>query len=169
MQTIDQNKNFRAGLVVDDPAIRNPYHYDFFLQSHRALKGTARPCHYFVIHNDMKLGADQLQRITFGLCWTFARALTPISYASPAYYADLLAERGRCYLAPFLSPAHVGRPPDHILFRDLDVARATQQEKDLHVLAKVKARLQKDDGQPAWSDKNANPFHENISSTMFYI
>ena len=106
------NGNFKPGLVVDDENTRSPYHFDFYLQSHRALQGTAKPCHYFVIENGMGLSADQLQRITFNLCWTFATALTPISYASPAYYADRLASRGACYLRPLLVTRHPQRPTD---------------------------------------------------------
>ncbi|KAK6430780.1 hypothetical protein LTR95_013058 [Oleoguttula sp. CCFEE 5521] len=99
----DRSSNFVPGLVVDDRIIRNPYTQDFYLQSHAALKGTARPCHYFVIHNGMNLSVNELQERTFALCWVFATALTPISYAAPAYYADRLCERRRRYLMPLLN------------------------------------------------------------------
>lgn len=59
----DRTRNFRPGLVVDDAKVRLPYYYDFFLQSHSAIIGTARPCHYFVIHNDMNLDPNRLQEI----------------------------------------------------------------------------------------------------------
>ena len=74
-RALDKNKNHLPGLVVDDPQIRSPWHYDFYLQSQRALKGTARPCHYFVIENQMTLNANQLQAITYNLCWIFATAM----------------------------------------------------------------------------------------------
>ncbi|CAK1358809.1 unnamed protein product [Cercospora beticola] len=166
---IDRNSNFLPGLVVDSPSIRNAYHFDFFLQSHAALKGTARPCHYFAIHNGMNLTADKLQRITNNLCWIFARALTPISYASPAYYADRLAERGRCYLAPFLSPIHPARPSEDQLFQSLANARtATIEQKDLHVLAKIKGGSG-DPNHPHWVTDGPNPFKKEIGGTMYYI
>lgn len=40
---------------------------DFFLQAHTALQGTARPSHYVVILDEMKLGAEELQTITHHL------------------------------------------------------------------------------------------------------
>lgn len=40
---------------------------DFFLQAHTALQGTARPTHYVVILDEMKLGANELQTITHHL------------------------------------------------------------------------------------------------------
>ena len=40
---------------------------DFFLQAHTALQGTAKPAHYVVILDEMKLGADELQTITHHL------------------------------------------------------------------------------------------------------
>ena len=40
---------------------------DFFLQAHTALQGTAKPTHYVVILDEMKLGAQELQTITHHL------------------------------------------------------------------------------------------------------
>ena len=40
---------------------------DFFLQAHSALQGTAKPSHYVVILDEMKLGAQELQTITHHL------------------------------------------------------------------------------------------------------
>ncbi|KAK5131247.1 hypothetical protein LTR16_000930, partial [Cryomyces antarcticus] len=55
--------NMIPGLVVDAERIRLPYYFDFYLQSHNALVGTARPAHYFVLENGMGLTADKLQFI----------------------------------------------------------------------------------------------------------
>lgn len=38
------------------------------------------------------------------LCYTYVRATVGVSYASPAYYADRLCERGRAYLKNFFTP-----------------------------------------------------------------
>jgi len=56
------------------------------------------PAHYVVIKDDSKLGADQLQSLTHFLCYAFAHATRSVSICPPAYYADLLCERGRSYL-----------------------------------------------------------------------
>ena len=55
------NRNVKPGLVVDQ-VITHPYSFDFYLQSHQAVKGTARSAHYFVLQNDMGLTHDQLQQ-----------------------------------------------------------------------------------------------------------
>ncbi|TKA76812.1 hypothetical protein B0A49_03693 [Cryomyces minteri] len=60
---IDYQGNMIPGLVVDAERIRLPYYFDFYLQSHKALVGTARPAHYFVLENGMGLTADKLQFI----------------------------------------------------------------------------------------------------------
>lgn len=131
---LDNNKNFRPGLLVDDPSVRSPDHFNLYLQSHSALKGTARPCHYFAIENGMNFGAVDLQQISFNLWWTFATALTPISCTAPAYYADRLADRGRCYLRPLLILRHPQRPTDTLLWQNRpNAAHATEKQKADHV------------------------------------
>lgn len=176
-QMIDTNKNFRPGLVVDDPSIRNPYHFDFYLQSHAALQGTARPCHYFVISNGMNFSVDRLQKVTFNLCWTFARALTPISLASPAYYADLLAERGRCYIAPLINPVHPARPDEATLLAGFQLNRTSgvdpMRQKDIYVLGEMQHNMVSMVGadEPHWVSTNQrqSPQMDAITGNMFYI
>lgn len=58
----------------------------------------AKPGHYIVIKNDMLLTAKQFETITNTLCYLYVRATMAVSVCPPAYYADLLCERGRCYL-----------------------------------------------------------------------
>ncbi len=54
------NGNLKPGLSVDCE-VTSPYFFDFYLQTHAAIRGTARPAHYFVIHDDMKWKAESLQ------------------------------------------------------------------------------------------------------------
>ncbi|KAK3655658.1 hypothetical protein LTR56_003307 [Elasticomyces elasticus] len=168
---LDSHVNFKPGLLVEDDSIRSPYHFDFYLQSHRALQGTARPCHYFVIENGMNLSPMQLQRITFSLCWTFATALTPISYCAPAYYADRLAERGRCYLRPLLTLRYPGRPSDAQLLAGMaNSAMATEDEKDEYVSGLIASGVGPwNTFWPALAAGRTNPQMLAIADTMFYI
>jgi eukaryotic translation initiation factor 2C len=76
---------------------KNP-EFDFFLQAHYGLQGTVRPTHYYVVHDEIGFNADRLQSLTHAVSYMFARATKPVSYAAPAYYADLACERGRAYL-----------------------------------------------------------------------
>lgn len=66
------------------------------------LQGTTRPTHYYVVHDEVGFQADQLQGLTNDVSYMFARATKAVSLVSPAYYADLACERGRCYLHALL-------------------------------------------------------------------
>ena len=93
--------NPRPGTVVDRGTAAI-YEYDFYLQAHGGRQGTARPTHYYVVHDEIGLGADQLQGLTNDVSYLFARATKAVSLVSPAYYADLACERGRCYIHALL-------------------------------------------------------------------
>ncbi|KAI0357820.1 Piwi-domain-containing protein [Trametes cingulata] len=93
--------NPKPGTVVDR-GVTAVYEYDFFLQAHGGLQGTTRPTHYYVVRDEIGIGADQLQGLTNDVSYTFARATKAVSLVSPAYYADLACERGRCYIISLL-------------------------------------------------------------------
>ncbi|KAF8960908.1 argonaute-like protein [Flammula alnicola] len=98
----DDKGNPRSGTVVDR-GVTAVYNFDFFLQAHGGLQGTTRPTHYYVVHDDIGFQADELQTLTNSVSYLFARATKAVSLVSPAYYADLACERGRCYLHKLLS------------------------------------------------------------------
>lgn len=98
---VDKQGNFLPGLVVDDH-VTIPMCSDFYLQSHKALAGTARNSHYFVLENGIGLNMQELQSMTFSLCFLYARSTTAVSYATPAYYADRLCDRARFWLRGML-------------------------------------------------------------------
>jgi eukaryotic translation initiation factor 2C len=97
--------NTKPGTVVDRGITGNSYH-ELFLQAHQGLQGTARPAHYVVIKDQIGLDADCLEQVTLNLCHLFGRAPKAVSYAPPAYYADILATRGRAYLFNTLQEDH---------------------------------------------------------------
>jgi eukaryotic translation initiation factor 2C len=94
------NGNLKPGLLVTD-VVTAPDPTNFFLQSHCAIKGTARSAHYYILHNTTTISTSKLQELTMMLCYTFGRSTTGVSYAAPAYIADRLCERGRAYLRPW--------------------------------------------------------------------
>ncbi|ESK90163.1 argonaute-like protein [Moniliophthora roreri MCA 2997] len=100
-QNADDKGNPKAGTVVDR-GVTAVYNFDFFLQAHGGLQGTTKPTHYYVVHDDMKLSADKLQKLTNDVSYMFSRATKAVSLVSPAYYADLACERGRCYIHKLL-------------------------------------------------------------------
>ena len=63
-----------------------------------AAQGTVKPAHYHVLHDENAFGADAIQIATYWLCYTFCRCTRSVSYCPPAYYAHLVAERGRVLL-----------------------------------------------------------------------
>lgn len=123
IEKMEKNGNVLPGTVVDS-GVTSPYYFDFLLVSHAGIKGTSKPAHYFVLENEMKFTAEELQNLVspfhwglrppypkfkqsnvdtnFGktqkICCLYPRADKVVSYASPAYYADRLCERGRVYL-----------------------------------------------------------------------
>ncbi|KJR88114.1 RNA interference and protein silencing protein (Qde2) [Sporothrix schenckii 1099-18] len=113
----DRTGNTKPGTVVDR-GVTEARSWDFFLQAHAALQGTVRPGHYVVLLDEIfrpryeptgksttapapgAVGvADRLEDITQSMCYVFGRATKAVSLCTPAYYADILCERARCYLS----------------------------------------------------------------------
>jgi eukaryotic translation initiation factor 2C len=108
----DSSSNTKNGTIVDR-GITEARNWDFFLQAHTCLQGTARPAHYFVVLDEIfgkrpalttQTKADALEQLTHNMCYLFGRATKAVSICPPAYYADLVCERARCYLASSFSP-----------------------------------------------------------------
>ena len=69
-----------------------------------------------VLHDEIGLSPDELQVLTNDLCYTFARSTTAVSIVSPAYYARLACERGRCYLRSLFQG--ITKQPDDLYDQD---------------------------------------------------
>ena len=61
--------NPHPGTIVDR-GITMERGWDFFLQAHDGLKGTARPAHYVVIQNQMGMKVDALEQLVRVICCT---------------------------------------------------------------------------------------------------
>lgn len=90
----DRSGNIPAGTVVDTGVV-HPNQFDFYLCSHGGIQGTSRPAHYHVVHDENNFDADELQTLSYHLCYTFARCTRSVSIVTPAYYAHLVAFRAR--------------------------------------------------------------------------
>lgn len=88
--------NVPPGTVVEE--IGHPILFDFYLVSHHALQGTARPVRYLVLLNESEYSADQIYEFVYGICHNYARATKAVSVVPPIYYAHLAAFRGKAYL-----------------------------------------------------------------------
>ncbi|XP_052901127.1 protein argonaute-2-like [Anopheles moucheti] len=92
-----KNCNVPPGTVVDSE-ITMPDRYEFYLVSHAAVQGVAKPTKYVVLYDDSNCHPDHLQALTYNLCHLFARCNRSVSYPAPTYYAHLAAYRGRVYI-----------------------------------------------------------------------
>jgi eukaryotic translation initiation factor 2C len=84
------------GTVVDT-GVTSPRHFDFFLNSHQAGIGTAKPTYYWVIYDENNFSSDDMQKMTFNLCHLYASCTKSVSLPAPVYYAHLAAFRGITY------------------------------------------------------------------------
>lgn len=117
-QTADKFSNPKPGTVVDR-GVTEVRNWDFFLQPHAALQGTARPAHYYILLDEIfqrryrtipppfQNIADVLEDLTHNMSYAFGRATKAISVCPPARYADIVCERARHYLGNlFNTPPH---------------------------------------------------------------
>jgi hypothetical protein len=145
----DKNGNPKAGTVVDR-GVTSVYDFDFFLQAHGGLQGTTRPCHYYVVWDENGFNADTMQTLTHEVSYLFARATKAVSLCSPAYYADIACERGRCYLHRMLQ----GFGSTAAATTATNTATAEEEERRVFEEARV-----------LWQDG----VHRDLKRTMFYL
>ena len=68
---------------------------EFYLNSHAAIQGTAKPCKYTLVHDELGFKTCELELLTYWLTYTYCRANKAVSLASPAYYAHWASKRGK--------------------------------------------------------------------------
>jgi hypothetical protein len=163
-----RNGNVLPGLLVDSVITfpqPNPHHLrDFFLQSHAALKGTAKSAHYIIIRHDAAtFGVDVrgLQQLTHAFCYSYARATKGVSYCSPAYYADRLCDRGFRYLRSWLDERPDGR----------SWSMTPQEQRGGKVGVELFRMRVRDAiaGDLSWSKGRGNPWTEEFDEIAFWL
>ncbi|KAK5126303.1 hypothetical protein LTR85_010539 [Meristemomyces frigidus] len=88
----DRNGNPLPGTLIET-GVTNPFENDFFLCSHAAIKGTARPMHYHVLLNEAGMPNEEIQTIIYEQCYQYIRATTPLSQHPAIYYAHIASNR----------------------------------------------------------------------------
>ncbi|CAL8129679.1 unnamed protein product [Orchesella dallaii] len=87
-------KNAPAGTVVDKEIVHQT-HNDFYLLSHKGMMGTSRPTHYRVLWDDSDFSADEIQHLTYFLCYMYVRCRKSVKIPAPTYYAHWAAARAK--------------------------------------------------------------------------
>jgi eukaryotic translation initiation factor 2C len=157
-QDADRSSNPQNGTIVDR-GVTEALNWDFYLQAHTAIQGTARPAHYFIVldeifrdrkvHYPLQNAADALEDLTHNLCYLFGRATKAVSICPPAYYADLVCERARCYLSKLFDGSPGATPGGSVSDGGGGGGRGG--------------------GAGPEPDANHVRIHENVRDSMFYI
>ncbi|KAH8673309.1 Piwi domain-containing protein [Xylariales sp. PMI_506] len=92
----DKNNNPLPGTIVEHDAT-HPFHWDFFLASHVAIQGTARPVHYHVLLDEANCDPNMLQKMIYHQCYQYVRSATPVSLHPAVYYSHLASNRARAH------------------------------------------------------------------------
>lgn len=96
LTTGDKNENPLPGTLVEHDAT-HPFHFDFYLSSHVAIQGTARPVHYSVILDEANCNPDKLQQMIYQQCYQYMRSTTPVSLHPAVYYSHLASLRAQAH------------------------------------------------------------------------
>ncbi|KAJ6676320.1 TRANSLATION INITIATION FACTOR 2C putative-RELATED [Salix viminalis] len=121
---VDQlHPNHNTHCTVVDTTIVHPFEYDFYLCSHYGSLGTSKPTHYYVLWDEHGLSSDDLQKLIYNMCFTFARCTKPVSLVPPVYYADLVAYRGSLYHEAVME----GQPPSSRTSSSLSAAASLEE------------------------------------------
>ncbi|KAK3321598.1 Piwi domain-containing protein [Apodospora peruviana] len=130
----DKNGNAFPGTLVERE-VTHPFHYDFYLCSHSAIQGTARPVHYNVIHDEIKMPVTNLQQMLYHHCYQYCRSTTPVSLHPAVYYAHLASNRARAHenlassaQAPETARSEVGAKPGLMAKHDPSASSSTRMK-----------------------------------------
>ncbi|XP_054165958.1 protein argonaute-2-like [Oppia nitens] len=89
--------NIPAGTVVDTTVV-DPIMFEYYLCSHTGLMGTSRPAKYVVLHDDHEFSFNQMERLSYQLCYSYVRSSNSISVPIPVMYAHLAAKRAKDHI-----------------------------------------------------------------------
>lgn len=113
----DRNGNPLPGTLVEKE-VTHPFMWDFYLASHVAIQGTARPVHYHVIMDEMGFPVNDLQKMIYHQCYSYARSTTPVSLHPAVYYAHLASSRCRAHENIAASEGFRAGAKGHEMIRD---------------------------------------------------
>ncbi|CAF3907844.1 unnamed protein product [Rotaria sordida] len=86
--------NMSIGTVIDTTIV-HPYQNNFYLNSHNAFQGVNHPSLYHVLLDEIGFTADELQLLTYHLCFTDPRSSAAEAIPSVVHLADIAALKAR--------------------------------------------------------------------------
>jgi eukaryotic translation initiation factor 2C len=92
----DKNNNPLPGTLIEHDCTM-PFEWDFYLYSHIALQGTARPVHYTIIHDEGNHSPNLIQNMIYEHCYQYMRSTTSVSMFPAVYYAHLASNRAKAH------------------------------------------------------------------------
>lgn len=82
-----------SGTIIDKDIVTSGG-AEFYLFSHTCNRSTARPTHYRILFNEL-LSNEQLQQLTYSLCFNFGKCSTSLTIPTTLRYADAVAFEAR--------------------------------------------------------------------------
>ncbi|PWA02726.1 hypothetical protein BB558_001130 [Smittium angustum] len=92
----DRSGNCMPGTVVDTD-ITSPFLYDFYLLSHSGIQGTSKCVHYVVLKDENEFSPDEIQTLSYNMCYLYAICTRSVSIVPCVYYAHRVAFRARSH------------------------------------------------------------------------
>ncbi|KAH7322861.1 Piwi domain-containing protein [Stachybotrys elegans] len=162
----DRNGNPLPGTLVERE-VTHPFMNDFYLNSHVAIQGTARPVHYHVLLDEMGLSVNELQKMIYHQCYSYARSTTPVSLHPAVYYAHLASNRCRAHETVASSDGYVGAKAHEITRDRIAKGKSTTvPERDAEAPPLLALGGKPETPKPSTQELQQRNF---IKSTMWYI
>jgi eukaryotic translation initiation factor 2C len=84
----------KIGAVIDTTIV-HPYQNNFYLNSHNAFQGVNHPSLYHVLLDEIGFTADELQLLTYHLCFTDPWSSAAEAIPSVVHQANIAALKAR--------------------------------------------------------------------------
>ncbi|KAJ4271702.1 Protein argonaute [Fusarium torreyae] len=162
----DKNGNPLPGTLVERE-VTHPFMFDFYLNSHVAIQGTARPVHYHVLMDEMGMPVNDLQKMIYQQCYSYARSTTPVSLHPAVYYAHLASNRARAHENIATSEGFRIGPKGHEMTREKVARGISTGGPDRTAEAPVLLRLGGPTNTPPVAGEQRQ--RDFFRSTMWYI
>ena len=161
----DKNGNPLPGTLVEKE-VTHPFLWDFYMCSHVAIQGTARPVHYHIIMDEVGVPVNDIQKMIYYQCYSYARSTTPVSLHPAIYYAHLASNRARAHENIATSDGSRAGAKGHEVVRDQVAKGALTTEPHGTDAPPLLALGGKPSGQPAEGEMRQRDF---FRGTMWYI